>query len=246
MSACFDDRTGADRHPPRNLCDHVDPLNIDRECDPPVLTTERRLRRLTLVAADAGARFAREGISHDPMAWMLAPRMLFGGARPMDACQERKGFLQATLLHRLSLGLDAHPDLLELLLEDDGAEVGLGDGSSSVPVHAIRSSVERPERPLTFFSCTLEGAHERDGSRLQAYCGLFAESEKLARERLRIRWGVELAMGAVVTEGLDVEAPLAVTLLSQPVRRMLERTRDSGAGNADPAFEFVVEQRFRR
>lgn len=98
----------------------ADPMAGDEPSDEPVLTTRRRLLRLSILSAEVGARFTREKIDHDPAAWMLTPRAAFGGARPIEACQDLRDFGRAILLHGLGLGLDADPDMLdELLLEDD-------------------------------------------------------------------------------------------------------------------------------
>jgi hypothetical protein len=98
----------------------ADPMDRDEPSDEPVVTTRRRLLRLSILATEVGARFAREGIGHDPAAWMLTPRMAFGGARPIEACQDLHDFGRAILLHGLGLGLDADPNVLdEFLAEDD-------------------------------------------------------------------------------------------------------------------------------
>ncbi|RSV41105.1 hypothetical protein CA234_09850 [Sphingomonas sp. ABOLE] len=55
-------------------------------------------------------RFEREDIDLDPMEWMTKPLGLFGGKAPIEACLERDAFLQALMLHGLSLGLDACPE----------------------------------------------------------------------------------------------------------------------------------------
>src|SRR5689334_5035128 len=99
-----------------------DPLEADRIDDPLVLITRRALCRIVCVAAEAASRFARENSTQDPVAWMLAPRQLFGGRAAIEACQDQDAFTRAILLHGLSLGLDANPDDLDHLLEDDECE----------------------------------------------------------------------------------------------------------------------------
>lgn len=106
-----------------------DPMAPDQSDDLVVITTRRALCRVAYVAAEAASRFERENIKSDPMAWMLAPLRLFGGMAALDACLEREAFLRAALLHGLSLGLDAHPEYLDYLLdeeEDGGGEDGSG------------------------------------------------------------------------------------------------------------------------
>jgi hypothetical protein len=96
-----------------------DPLDEDCSRDLLVSTSRRGLCRLTLLAAEVGARFARHDAQLDPMAWLLAPRDLFEGRAAIDACLERTHFLRALLLHGLEMGLDADPGEIDDLLRDD-------------------------------------------------------------------------------------------------------------------------------
>lgn len=87
------------------------------------LTVDRvEIVRVACVAAETGARMQRDGLSADPMDWMLTPLPLFGGRPPIEACMERAGCSQAILLHGLGLGLDADPISLARLLN------GLAEG----------------------------------------------------------------------------------------------------------------------
>lgn len=105
---------------------YEDPLDDDAPSDRTVTATRRGLTRLALIAAETGARFQREGVGHDPMAWLLAPRRLFGGGTAIDAVLERTDFMRALLLHGLSIGLDADPAAIDRLA---GHGPGDGDGS---------------------------------------------------------------------------------------------------------------------
>jgi hypothetical protein len=160
------------------LSDLLDPLEADDRGDAPVLTTERRLRRLAIVAADTGARFARERIGHDPVAWLLAPRALFDGRRPLEACQGRTGFLRAALLNGLSLGLDADPAEVDALTGE-----GEGDAPRSGAGAPAGSRLPEPR----FFSCSIDSLDCLDGG---AVVWLMpAADEQAARARLRQRYG---------------------------------------------------------
>lgn len=100
-----------------------DPIDFDRDDDAVVLTTRRAVARIALVAAETAARFQREGIDHDPMAWMMAPRVLFNGAAAIDACLGRDACLHAVLLHGLCIGLDAFPEQISSLInQEDGID----------------------------------------------------------------------------------------------------------------------------
>lgn len=100
----------------------VDPMDDDEAGDEIVLTTRRRLMRLSIISAEVGARFAREGVAHDPMAWMLAPRRVFDGRVGIEACQELRGFGRGIVLHGLGLGLDADADFVDDLLLEGGLD----------------------------------------------------------------------------------------------------------------------------
>lgn len=100
-----------------------DPLDPDSLNDFPVVTTRRRLTRLALVAAETGARFQRDGIGHDPMAWLLAPRLLFDGLDAIEAAADLRHCTRAILLHGLGIGLDADPTVIDELCADDERSV---------------------------------------------------------------------------------------------------------------------------
>ena len=101
--------------------DLPDPLDPDSCHDHPIVVTRRRLIRLALVAAETGARFQREGLDYDPVAWMLAPREMFDGRDGIEGALGLFGCLRAILLHGLGMGLDADPALIDELLADEGS-----------------------------------------------------------------------------------------------------------------------------
>jgi hypothetical protein len=101
-----------------------DPVCRDLDSDRKVVTTRRAICRVAFVAAETASRFEREGIDYDPMAWMMAPRSLFDGSAPLDACLDRQSFLRAAILHGLSLGLDALPSDIDPLIDDDDDDIG--------------------------------------------------------------------------------------------------------------------------
>lgn len=106
-----------------------DPMGHDEEDDLIISTTRRAITRVALVAAETASRFAREDIDHDPMAWMMCPRRIFDGAAAIDACLELNSFVRATMLHGLSLGLDAEPEDIDSLLIDDDFH---GEGGAEI------------------------------------------------------------------------------------------------------------------
>ncbi len=100
-----------------------DPLDEDLAEDECIVLTHRRLVRLALVACETGARFERDGVRHDPMAWMLAPRRLFDGRTAIEACLQLDGCNRAIVLHGLALGLDADADEIDDLLADEPRDI---------------------------------------------------------------------------------------------------------------------------
>lgn len=90
-----------------------DPLGLDQACDTSRLITDRQLLRLIIVAAHTAARFEREALDVDPVAWMLSPRKAFFGKAPVNACHEMSGFTRAIVLHGLAIGLDADPHSID-------------------------------------------------------------------------------------------------------------------------------------
>lgn len=98
----------------------LDPLD-DGHDEETIALTLRQIVRVTLVATEVGARFQREGIGTDPMAWMLAPRRAFDGVPPVEACVTQADCARAVLIHGLGLDLDIGPGALDALMDDDVA-----------------------------------------------------------------------------------------------------------------------------
>lgn len=115
----------------------LDPLSPDCSGDVHVMMTNRQLGRLLLVATEVSARFQREGIEYDPMAWMYAPRQLFRGRNAMEAATDIDNCERAILMHALGLGLDADPVLLDDLRsgDDAGSREGIVDAVLEAACH---------------------------------------------------------------------------------------------------------------
>ncbi len=86
------------------------------------------LVRIACVAAETGARMQRDGLSVDPVGWMVTPLDLFEGRAPIEACMERDDCSKAILLHGLGLGLDADPATIDRLLLEGSASLDSGRG----------------------------------------------------------------------------------------------------------------------
>lgn len=119
--------------------DYADPLDLDRVNDLSISMTNRQLSRILFIAADTAARMEREQSSGDPMAWLFSPRRLFSGVAAVTACKDRDNFIRAIVLHGLSLGFDADPDEIDLLLQDD-EDAGELSPASKRPLAATLST----------------------------------------------------------------------------------------------------------
>lgn len=97
----------------------IDPMSPDSMGDAPLTMTDRQLSRLLLVASEVGARFQREGIGYDALAWMYAPRQLFEGRAAVEAVTDPDHCERAVIMHALGIGLDADPLLIDSLRSED-------------------------------------------------------------------------------------------------------------------------------
>lgn len=131
------------RHASRSSTAYADPLDRDHPDDAAITMTERQLIRLLFVAAETGARFARERIEMDPAAWLFAGRRLFHGQAAVVACRERDAFVRALLLHGLSIGLDASPEAVDALVAEGGDILDV-DASAIRPKQAGSPSQLQP------------------------------------------------------------------------------------------------------
>lgn len=209
-----------------------DPLDADSPFDDVVITTSRALCRLALVAAETGARFQREAESHDPMAWLLAPRRMFAGSTALEACLEREHFMRALLLHGLSLGLDADPEEIDGLL-DDPIDVRL----AARPTRGGRASQARGRVRLY----TASVLRSTSGTILQAFHASIASSVEEFRARLEAVFGPDAANGAEVRVGFDSAAPIAVALVPVAVAKVLRKVEQESAAPAYRNFAVTIE-----
>lgn len=227
----------------------IDPLDDDTAADELVLTTRRAICRVALVATETASRFEREGIGHDPMTWMLAPRALFGGRVAIDACLARDACLRGVLLHGLSLGLDADPDGIDALGgDDDGPPAACMDGPRG-PVPAGRGDLPCASVDAThassaggrLFTATVVS---RDGlGTVQAFHASIAADRSEVSERLRARLG-EASADAIIVEGFDGRDPLVDALVAPAVHHTLRMVADDPGSPLAAGLDLNVEQRF--
>ncbi len=229
-----------------------DPLDPDAFADTPVTTSPRRMMRLAIAAADASARFAREGSEVDPVAWMLTPRAVFEGLNAMDACQDLKHFKRSIALHALGLGLDADPHAIDELLDDgddeDGMEDGMRDddldvGDVGTRVTTMSSGDEDGmmlARPL-LLTCWLDVL--QGGERLFAFCAIVTDRPGELVERLIARYGAA-AEHAEFAVGFDPTSSLATAMISDAVADTLALAARDPESRLAAGLDVVVEQRF--
>lgn len=218
---------------------YEDPLEADKAGDAAVSTTRRALIRLALVAAETGVRFQREGIGHDPMAWMLAPRQLFKGEAPLEACLKRENCLRAILMHGLSFGLDASPSQIDALLADDHGPTGENDwidGPRGTSFGAIRRG-----RRNRLYSATIVVA--RGGEVLHAFHASFAPSAAVIRERIRARLGSAAAEQAIIRIGFDPECPSCAEMVPPAIMHTLSGAAQRSQASSLNGIDITVEQR---
>jgi hypothetical protein len=210
----------------------ADPLDADSPSDEVVITTSRALCRLALVATETGARFQREAEPHDPMAWLLAPRRIFGGSTALEACLQREHFMRALLLHGLSLGLDADPDEIDDLL-DEPIEV--------LPVaRRSRRTSRAVVRPRLYTASLLRST---SGGMLQAFHASVASSVEEFQARLEVKFGLAAAERAEIRAGFDPAAPIVVALVPAPVAKVLRKVERESATPTYGGFAVTIEHR---
>lgn len=230
----------------------LDPLESDMPTDEVVVTTRRGLTRVALVATEVAGRFQREGVVHDAMAWMLAPRALFGGAAAVEACVARDACLRSVLLHGLSLGMDAEPDDIDALVAEDveaGGDAGTGatkpatargiDGPCHDNVLPFRPTREAEPRLFTATVVSHDGFET-----VQAFHASLAAEEAEIAGRLYCRIGAASADARIV-EGFDPSDPLVAALVSEAICDTLSIIASQPGSSIAVGLDLNIEQRFQ-
>jgi len=219
-----------------------DPLAEDESGDVAYLTTPRRLLRLAICAADVGARFAREGLSEDPAAWMIAPRRLFGDRAAIDACQGLENFRRSVVLNGLQMGLDADPwEIDDLLVGDDTCDV-----SASIDCNDETSMKGRTEAHLAepdLYTCWIDVNDEH--GRVLAFMAVVTDRPMDLIERVIGRYGADAARNTTFRKGFDHTTPLATAMLSEAMTDMLREIAVAPTSPLAAGVDVTVEQRFQ-
>lgn len=213
----------------------IDPLEADAPSDQVVVTTRRRLLRLSIAATDVGARFASEGMDGDPAAWMIAPRTLFDDLMPIEACQELAGFNRNALLHGLGLGLDADPSEIDELLSD-GAPIDIDEVDAGERIVPLAMS-----RTPRLFTCWVEA--DGGGTGVIGFCALVTDRPADLVERVVDRFGGEAATFATYHVGFDQAMASASAMISPAMTHTLLLAAADPTSAPGSGLDIVVERR---
>lgn len=216
------------------IYDVEDPLAHDDEDDIVVTTTRRAISRVAFVAAETASRFEREAIEHDPMAWLFSPRRLFGGRAAIDACLDHDGFQKAIILHGLSLGLDADPEDIDELLDDDELD-------DDAPRYDRTAQFTREHRgsSVRLFSATID--HQLAGKVQHGFHASMAGSMTEFRSRVASIFGSGVLPHAVLREGVNPSVRLVEGLVSSDALKALISVPDNAGRRVAVTAERVVE-----
>jgi hypothetical protein len=213
-------------------------LGADRGADVAMVASMRRIGRVAAVAAEVGARFAREGIEMDPVDWLRAPRAAFGGRSAIEACQSRTDFLRGMLAHGLSLDLDPDRATLDALLAKGDRRVAPRPTDMIGAEAVLRRSAQRPR----LFTATLTAVV--DDATLFMFKASITLDRAAFEERLRRRVGWRLADRATVRPGYDAADPVCALLVSGPLGDELLRAEADPEGAGREGYDVQLEQRF--
>lgn len=233
----IDSNTGDVEDPLRGWFE--DPLDADETADAAVYTTRRGLTRVALIAAETGARFQREGLAADPMAWMLAPRRLFSGMAAIEACLDRDHFMRGLVLHGLSLGVDAEPGFIDGLTAESGGDFRTDAGVDGPGLNGRTSKLGRGEMRL--FTATVAVHDGRES--VQAFHASLATDPAEVADRLARRIGLA-SMDARITAGFDPTDPLVAALVSEVLCDTLALIAAEPGSPLAAGLDLTIEQRF--
>ena len=191
-----------------------------------------QLGRIVMLAAETGARFERDAIGADPAAWMVAPRRLFGGVSAVEACREERAFLRGMLLHGLSAGLDAEPELLDRLIGDEVEDRDTHEGDLSPP-----------SPPMDLYTATV--AYERASSTSHIFYACMAFGLASAARELDRRVGMAAARQARVRRGFDPSDPIALENVSPAIGAVLLEVAADPKSPLGQGLNILIEHRFQ-
>lgn len=228
-----------------------DPLDDDRGMDERADVTRRGMLRLAVAAARTGARFARDGLEVDPVAWLLAPRTIFDGETAMEACIDLAPFRRCLALHApgADLGLDAEPDEVDEILcgSEESADLDVMRQRRGGPGRGMPFSLPDTDNGTgadagpRLYSCSM--MRVEPGARVATFVAGVASDEREFRQRLFERYGAMVALSSDVRIGFDQYDPIAASLVSERLADWLAVLAADPACRVEVSFNVVVEHR---
>jgi hypothetical protein len=195
-----------------------------------------QLGRIVMLAAETGARFERDGILADPAAWMVTPRRLFGGTSAVEACRDERPFLRAMLLHGLSAGLDADPELVDALVAEEPTGDQAEEGGAVLAPRA-------PSPRMDLYTATVVRECPSSTSHIFHACMAFGPDDVL--RELRMRVGGEAGRCARVRRGFDPSDPIAVENVSPAIGAVLLEVAADANSPLGHGLNILIEHRFQ-
>ncbi len=230
---------------PPPLKSFPDPLDPDQPDDKLVFVTQRGLVRLALTAAEAGGRFARDGLNVDPMSWMLSPLRVFEGRTAMEACLEHKHCLRSVLMHGLSLGVDVDPLALDDLLADNDGEQARGKKKSK------SSGANNGDSPLIFYAgqprlYTAMICFKDDQHIINAFHAVITREPKNIHGHLVGRYGANAASEARIRLGFFPADPMVLALVPNVLSEIIRKFEVDNDFQRHENFTVDIEHRIAK
>lgn len=221
------------------LLGRPDPLAVDNPNDVTFDLTHKMVDRLVIAAVETGARFERDSLSSDPLAWLYTPQPPFGGARPLEACLTAPGLMRCIMFHSLDMELGTPSDLVDQILRSDG--YGARDTTTGRSWNLGRErQIVGQGRMLytaTIVDVRVDQIHH-------VYHAMMACDLTEAMCLLRLRYGRRLADKADVHRGYDASNPLAVSMVSDAMGSILSMVATNPRSALAEGLDLQLESRF--
>lgn len=222
---------------PRDRVNFIDPFAPDSPADQMVVTTERRLLRLSILAAEAALRMKRDGSRSGVESWLLEPLTLFENRRALDAGQELIPFMRGVLFNGLTIGSDIDPEVMDELIGEHGFADEEEPRAETPTYHEVGT------RGARLFTCYIDGPSGTSGRRVRAIWALISSTEANVRKRLALRFGEAVANEAEVVQGFEPCHPALETMLSDELVELLTHAMLDPERAAASEFEFYTDLR---
>lgn len=225
-------------------CLTSDLLEADGPDDQTIVTSRRAIGRVAMAATEVGGRFQREHIRYDPMAWMLAPRRMFGGRSALDACLEQEHCLRTMLVHGLGLGLDPEPEALENLSANNEDDEGEDDDIFWPDPVPASDKPGWPEGSLDSPGLiTATVCYADDHLMLNAFHACIASDPQEVLGYLEDRYGVDVLPTVRLRRGYFPADPLVIALVPDPIAELILQVEAQPHPRPNADFTVNIEHR---